>query len=389
MIVERVLSFALATIIIGYESSMLAMGGDWKRLPISLAVTILAIGVVKGPARALEEIKSVLADFKDVARFFCSFGLWPNLSTEIRPLAHAAQCLSLFTGYSFSYGLYSYTFSFPISYAHTFGQHWWKYPAHRREYEYMVFCKACPLAVLLCSLAHISSHRYFSHKSFKTSRVFRAVLAVLATFSGQRGALWWASRHRLHHRNCGRDGDPHSAKALGGGLLAEAYAQIGWTIDRRHFAIALDEVRDWDATELLFIECIWSLLNMGTKLVMSKLFGNAVMLFSFAISMQFEGLINSWCHTARDSGDSKDCDSLDSFIVALLTGGEGFHYGHHKDPLQACHGWRWGWLKYCDAVYSTICILEKLGVVWDVRHPTAKHLETAKQGKAVEEKKES
>ena len=36
-------------------------------------------------------------------------------------------------------------------------------------------------------------HRYFSHRSFKTSRVFQFILAFLAQCSAQRGALWWSS----------------------------------------------------------------------------------------------------------------------------------------------------------------------------------------------------
>src|SRR5690242_13185467 len=43
-------------------------------------------------------------------------------------------------------------------------------------------------------------HRYFSHRTFKTSRVFQFVLALLAMSSAQQGVLWWASHHRGHHK---------------------------------------------------------------------------------------------------------------------------------------------------------------------------------------------
>ncbi|HSP91649.1 MAG TPA: hypothetical protein VLN08_12110, partial [Vicinamibacterales bacterium] len=35
-------------------------------------------------------------------------------------------------------------------------------------------------------------HRYFSHRSFKTSRAFQFVMAVWGASSVQRGPLWWA-----------------------------------------------------------------------------------------------------------------------------------------------------------------------------------------------------
>ena len=53
-------------------------------------------------------------------------------------------------------------------------------------------------------------HRYFSHRSFETSRAFRIVLAVLGCLALQKGVLWWASMHRRHHRYADRPGDPHS-----------------------------------------------------------------------------------------------------------------------------------------------------------------------------------
>src|SRR3954469_8058138 len=55
-------------------------------------------------------------------------------------------------------------------------------------------------------------HRYFSHRAFKTSRAFQFVLALLAASSGQRGALWWAAHHRMHHRRADEPGDLHSPR---------------------------------------------------------------------------------------------------------------------------------------------------------------------------------
>src|SRR5579859_4474585 len=43
-------------------------------------------------------------------------------------------------------------------------------------------------------------HRYFSHRSFRTSRPMQFVLALLALSSSQKGVIWWASHHRTHHK---------------------------------------------------------------------------------------------------------------------------------------------------------------------------------------------
>src|SRR5947209_435315 len=49
-------------------------------------------------------------------------------------------------------------------------------------------------------------HRYFSHRTFRTSRVFQLLLALLAQSSAQKGVVWWASHHRLHHKKSDQPG---------------------------------------------------------------------------------------------------------------------------------------------------------------------------------------
>ena len=66
-------------------------------------------------------------------------------------------------------------------------------------------------------------HRYFSHRSFKTSRVFQFLLAFVAQSSAQQGALWWAAHHRKHHKYSDTPQDVHSP--LQSGFW---FAHFGW-----------------------------------------------------------------------------------------------------------------------------------------------------------------
>ncbi|MGH8553308.1 MAG: fatty acid desaturase, partial [Methylococcales bacterium] len=72
----------------------------------------------------------------------------------------------------------------------------------------------------------IALHRYFSHKSFKTSRVFQTVLAVWGSFSLQGGALFWAALHRHHHSHCDESTDLHSPQPLS--LRSFYWSHVGW-----------------------------------------------------------------------------------------------------------------------------------------------------------------
>src|SRR5580692_4411499 len=62
----------------------------------------------------------------------------------------------------------------------------------------LVLCAACYFIQMFGITA--GYHRYFSHRSFKTSRPFQFVLACLGCSASQNGPSWWVARHRKHHR---------------------------------------------------------------------------------------------------------------------------------------------------------------------------------------------
>jgi stearoyl-CoA desaturase (delta-9 desaturase) len=57
-------------------------------------------------------------------------------------------------------------------------------------------------------------HRYFSHRSYRTSRLFQFVLAWIGCSALQRGPLWWAAHHRYHHQHSDQQEDLHSPKRV-------------------------------------------------------------------------------------------------------------------------------------------------------------------------------
>ena len=82
-------------------------------------------------------------------------------------------------------------------------------------------------------------HRYFSHRAFKTSRVFQFVFAMLGASCVQRGPIWWAAHHRHHHAHSDQPHDVHSPRQRG-----FVWSHMGWFLSRRHFAPDLARVRD-------------------------------------------------------------------------------------------------------------------------------------------------
>ena len=220
-------------------------------------------------------------------------------------------------------------------------------------------------------------HRYFSHKTFKTSRFMQLVLALLGTSCTQKGPLWWAANHRLHHKHSDGPEDPHSPHQHG-----FFWSHIGWITDRRNFPTRVSlvpdlasfrELRFLDRFDLLVpILMASSLFVVGEFLRLrfpaSGTSGWQMLIWGFFVStvVLFHGscMINSVAHLIGkkkyDTGD----ESGNSFFLAFFTLGEGWHNNHHHYPATARQGFFWWEL---DITYYLLKIMSWLGLIWDLR----------------------
>ena len=82
-------------------------------------------------------------------------------------------------------------------------------------------------------------HRYFSHRSYETSRVFQFLLAVLGTTAAQKGPIWWASHHRHHHKHSDTPEDIHSPIVHG-----IYFAHVGWVLSSQFVDSRPELVKD-------------------------------------------------------------------------------------------------------------------------------------------------
>jgi stearoyl-CoA desaturase (Delta-9 desaturase) len=215
-------------------------------------------------------------------------------------------------------------------------------------------------------------HRYFSHRSYKTSRLFQFCLAFLGGSAAQKGALWWAAQHRHHHRHSDTSQDIHSAK-----LEGFYWSHVGWVLSKEYEDYDSNVVRDLNK----FPELVWLDKYIFIPPVVAAAFcyfvghfwfGNAMMglvvgfFFSTVILYHTTFAINSLCHmfgTRRyDTGE----ESKNSLWLAIVTMGEGWHNNHHHYPLSARQGFFWWEI---DLTYYILLLLEKLSIVWDLQAP--------------------
>ncbi len=220
-------------------------------------------------------------------------------------------------------------------------------------------------------------HRYFSHKTYSTSRVGQFLLALWGGTTVQRGALWWAYHHRHHHQHSDEPEDAHSPHVHG-----FWWSHIGWITSRRNFPTDYSTIKDLAK----FPELVW--LNRFDTVVpvvfAFAVFGFGALLeahapglgtngwqmlvWGFFISTTFlfhgTACINSMAHLmGRRRFDTGD-DSRNSFILALICLGEGWHNNHHRYQSATRNGFYWWEI---DLTYYGLKALSWTRLIWGLK----------------------
>lgn len=219
-------------------------------------------------------------------------------------------------------------------------------------------------------------HRYFSHKTFETSRVVQFIFALLGTMSSQRGPLWWAAHHRHHHRYADQAEDRHSPQQ---GFW---YSHMGWFLNQQNFATNKQAVKDW----LKYPELIWldrfslpivlltalSIYVLGDVLAAYhpslNTSGTQLLVWGFLISTilltHATLMINSLAHRyGRRDFDTND-HSRNNAWLAIITLGEGWHNNHHFYAGSVRQGFYWWQI---DISYYLLKIMSWFGLVWNLK----------------------
>ena len=220
-------------------------------------------------------------------------------------------------------------------------------------------------------------HRYFSHRTYRTSRAGQFFLAVWGATCVQRGPLWWAYHHRHHHQHSDEVEDAHSPRVHG-----FWWSHIGWITSRRNFPTDYSRVKDlakypelvflnrFDAiVPLLVAVGVFSfgwLLEVHAPGLHTTRWQMLVWGFFISTTVLFHGTasINSMAHLlGRRRFDTAD-DSRNSLWLALITLGEGWHNNHHRYPTATRNGFYWWEI---DPTYYGLRLLAMTGLIWDLR----------------------
>jgi stearoyl-CoA desaturase (Delta-9 desaturase) len=209
------------------------------------------------------------------------------------------------------------------------------------------------------------NHRYFSHRSYRTSRVFQFILAFFSVATGEKGVLWWASHHRNHHRNSDQPGDWHSPRD---GFF---WSHVGWILSPTTSTTNLESVKDLARfPELRLLERFWLVPPILVAVVTFAVGGTFALVWGFFVAqvLFWHGSfsINSLAHVFGTRRFETTDDSRNHWLLAIITFGEGWHNNHHHRPGAARQGLRW-W--EVDLTYYVLRLFAAVGLVWDLDKP--------------------
>jgi stearoyl-CoA desaturase (Delta-9 desaturase) len=228
----------------------------------------------------------------------------------------------------------------------------------------------------------VGYHRLFTHRSFKTTRPVRVLLAVLGSMAVEGPVDEWVATHRKHHRFSDHAGDPHSphldqAPGWRGALRGLGHAHVGWMFrgkdkaNPRRYAkdlLADGDLRFISRTFPLWVAAGLALpFGLGVALtgtveggLTGMLWGGAVRVF---LLHHATFSINSLCHFYGRRPFATDDQSRNLAWLAPIAFGEAWHNNHHAFPTSARHGLgRW----QLDPSAWLITALERCHLAWDV-----------------------
>jgi len=205
-------------------------------------------------------------------------------------------------------------------------------------------------------------HRLLTHRGYKTPKWVEYFLTFCGTLTLEGGPIFWVATHRIHHQFSDKEGDPHSP------IDGKWWAHMGWilkgqslhqdiaTLSRYVPDLAKSKTHIW-LTKYHWVPVVIVAAALfaigGLPFLMWGVFLRTV------VGLHATWLVNSATHSWGSRRFATRDLSTNSWWVALLTFGEGWHNNHHAHPVSARHGLKWYEI---DLNWYGIWALKRLGL---------------------------
>ena len=217
----------------------------------------------------------------------------------------------------------------------------------------------------------VGYHRLFSHRTFEAHWLVRLIVLIFGAAAFENSVLLWSCEHRSHHKHVDHDDDPY---CISKGLF---HAHIGWLLFKLDPPPPFDNVGDLKKDPLVMwqnrhIHLIAAVVAFVLPTTIGYIWGGWVCaLGAFLIGgvarvvvlQHCTFCINSLCHYLGDQPYSTKCSARDSWLMAIVTLGEGYHNYHHEfqhDYRNGVKPWHFDPTKWIIWTLAKIGLAEKL-----------------------------
>ncbi len=228
-------------------------------------------------------------------------------------------------------------------------------------------------------------HRMMSHLAFKAHWSVRLFTLLFGAAAFENSAMLWCCEHRRHHKHVDGEGDPYDITK---GFF---HAHIGWLLFKMEAEPPFDNVADLQRDPLIAWQHKWiHPLAFGMSFLFTSAVGwawggaqGALAAFLLAgvarvvVVQHSTFFINSLCHTIGNRPYSTRCTARNSWFMALLTFGEGYHNYHHEfqhDYRNGVKAWQF------DPTKWAIWMLSKFGLTQNLRRVASEKILLAELG---------
>jgi len=212
-------------------------------------------------------------------------------------------------------------------------------------------------------------HRLLTHRGYKTPKPVEYFLTLCGVLTLEGGPISWVATHRIHHAHTDHEGDPHSPRDgkwwshMGWILTGTAQQYPDEVLQRYAPDLWRDPVHRW-FNKYYYVPVVISGIVLfalgGLPWLLWGLF------FRTTYGLHATWLVNSATHLWGTRRFETTDDSRNSWWVALMTFGEGWHNNHHAQPVTAKHGLTWYEI---DMNWMGIRFLEMIGLATNIKRP--------------------
>ncbi len=210
-------------------------------------------------------------------------------------------------------------------------------------------------------------HRLHTHRSYQTPLALEYFFALCGALTLEGGPIFWVATHRIHHQKSDQPGDPHSPRD------GAWWAHVGWILfgETNHNNTKMMSKYAPDLAKHRFYVWLNNYHWVPTIVLAAALFaigGLPLMLWAvcvrIVVGLHATWLVNSATHLWGSRRFNTKDDSRNSWWVALLTFGEGWHNNHHAHPTSARHGLAW---YEFDISWISLKLMKLVGIAKGVR----------------------